>query len=473
MRIRHKTRVTFFKQTKNLLVLVLIGVSLAGIVLNLNNVQNLYSRATAEKANLVIDTNKVIGQLNKPWRNLAQGGEDHAWRLAPLSNQIATLHPEYIRIDHVFDFYDIVSGSSGNLQFNYSKLDLVLDDIAGVGAKPYISLSYMPINISTGSIVDPPINFVDWQVAVQNLVQHVSGTKGLRDVYYEVWNEPDLFGGWKYFGNDRNYLNLYTAAAQGARNARNVQPFKLGGPATTALYTNWLDALAEHVITNNLQLDFISWHRYTTDLSQFRTDMITAQNWVHKYPQLEPTLEFHITEWGHDSELSSGYDSNYAAAHTAAAAIEMNAVIEKAFVFEIQDGKSPEGKSHWGRWGMFTHQDFGAQPKPRFRALQLLERLGDERVQLFGKGTYVKALASKSASNTFQVALANFDTWGLNTEAVPVTFTALEPGNYQITHWFLTKQPRTFHEPVDELGELKTVVQMGKHEVAVVEIKKQ
>lgn len=468
-----KGSISFLKQTKNLLVLMIIGISLIGVVLNLNNAQTLYSRATAEKANLVIDTSKVIGQLNKPWRNLAQGGEDHAWRLAPLSGHVSTLHPEYIRIDHVFDFYDIVSGNTGNLQFNYSKIDLVLDDIAAVGAKPYISLSYMPTSISSGSIVDPPINYIDWQIAVQNLIQHISGTKGVRDVYYEVWNEPDLFGSWKYYGNDRNYLLLYTAAAQGARNTRNVQPFKLGGPGTTALYVNWLDALAEHAIANNLQFDFISWHRYTPDVTQFRSDMITAQNWVQKYPQLEPTLEFHITEWGHDSELSSGYDSNYAAAHTAAAAIEMNAVIEKAFVFEIQDGKSPEGKSHWGRWGMFTHQDFGAQPKPRFRALQLLERLGDERVQLFGKGTYIKALASKSAPNTFQVALANFDTWGLNTEAVPVTFTALEPGNYQITHWFLTKQPRTYSEPVTDIGELKTVVQMGKHEVAVVEIKKQ
>lgn len=460
-------------QLKNLVVLLIIGISLVGILINFDTLQTLYGRATAEKADIKVDTSIVIGRLNKPWRNLAQGGEDHAWRMSSVSSQVATLHPEYIRIDHVYDFYDVVSGSSGNLQFDYSKLDLVLNDIQAVGAKPYISLSYMPPNISSGSIVDPPHNYVDWQIAVQSLIQHVSGTRGTADVYYEVWNEPDLFGGWLYYGSDRNYLSLYTAAAQGARNTRGVQPFKLGGPATTGLYINWLDALAKHALANNLKFDFISWHTYSSDITRFRSDMITAQNWLRQYPQLEPTMEFHITEWGHDSELNAGYDSNYGAAHTAAAAIEMNAVIEKAFVFEIQDGKSPEDKAYWGRWGLFTHQDHGAKAKPRFRALQLLERLGDERVQLLGKGTYVKALASKSGPNTYQLALANFDPWGRNREAVPVTFTSLEPGNYQVTQWFLTKQARTFNEEVTNFGELSTVVQMGQHEVAVVEIKKQ
>ena len=113
-------------QSKNLLVLLIIGFSLVGVLINFSTFQDLYSRATAEKANIQVDTSKVIGPLNKPWRNLAQGGEDHAWRLAPISSQVATLHPEYIRIDHIYDFYDVVNGGPSNMQFDYSRLDLIL-----------------------------------------------------------------------------------------------------------------------------------------------------------------------------------------------------------------------------------------------------------------------------------------------------------------------------------------------------------
>lgn len=433
-------------------------------------VREYLTRASAEPANIMVDTKVVFGIMPRPWRNLAQGGEDHDWRLQPLVGQVRTLHPEYIRLDHIYDFYDIVSGSSGNLQFNWSKLDAVLNDIAATGAKPYIALSYMPLPIASADIVSPPRNYSDWQLVVQKTIEHISGTRSTPDVYYEVWNEPDLFGSWKTYGG-RNYLNLYEAASRGAQQARGVQPFKLGGPATTALYKSWFDALLQDAIKNNLRLDFFSWHRYSLDVNQYKQDMIDARSWLQKYPQLEPTLEFHITEWGHDSDNNNGYDSAFGAAHTAAAAIEMTGVIDHAFVFEIQDGKDPNGKNMWGRWGLFTHKDGGAQAKPRYQALRMLEQLGKERIQVLGKGTYVKAIGAKVDDSTYQVLLANFDPAGRNTETVPVNFQHLADGTYQVTKTYLTKQKQT--DQVQTLNaSLQLAVPMGPSEVAVVEIKK-
>src|SRR3972149_1571123 len=50
-----------------------------------------------------------------------------------------------------------------------------------------------------------------WQNLAQKTVEHVSGKAGLNlsNVYYEVWNEPDLFGGYKVYGG-KNYLDLYS-----------------------------------------------------------------------------------------------------------------------------------------------------------------------------------------------------------------------------------------------------------------------
>ncbi|MGD9128962.1 MAG: glycosyl hydrolase [Candidatus Woesebacteria bacterium] len=407
-------------------VVILIGVS------QLKIVREFLGKALGVPANLLVDTQGVIGSIPRPWRYLAQGGEDHDWRIEPISSQVKSLNPQYIRIDHIYDFYDIVKGSPGNLQFDFSKFNLILDDILATGAKPYIALSYMPPAIASGDIVSKPVNWADWQLTIQKTIEHVSGTKQIDNVYYEVWNEPDLFGSWKYYG-DKNYLDLYTYAVRGANNAQGVKPFKIGGPAITALYKNWFDAMAKHAVKNNLRYDFFSWHRYSNDLDQYVKDMGNVKNWILKYPKLEPSLEFHITEWGHNSEIDPGYDNNYAAAHTVAGLIVMLDSIQKAFVFEIQDGKGAEGQEYWGRWGMFTHRDFASKAKPRYQALKMLDRIADQRLQITGNGSWVKALAAKDKNNNTQLVIANFDKKGQHAEFVPITFYNINPGSYTLS----------------------------------------
>ncbi|OGJ39383.1 MAG: hypothetical protein A3A82_00590 [Candidatus Pacebacteria bacterium RIFCSPLOWO2_01_FULL_47_12] len=436
MRMRHRNQAQTFS---TLLVLTLLVITTILGASQLAVVREFFPHAnTSEPANIVVDAQAILGPLPRPWRNLAQGGEAFNWRLQPIADQVRALHPAYIRLDHVFDFYDIAQGFPGNLTFNFTKLDVTLDEMQSVGAKPYIALSYLPQALGGDDIVSSPARYEDWQLLVRKTIEHVSGTKGIRDVYYEVWNEPDLFGDWKYYGN-KNYLALYGAAARGAQQAQGVHPFKIGGPATTGFYKNWFDALAKYTITNNLRLDFISWHRYSTAVGQFREDMSDIRTWAENYPQLAPTLEFHITEWGHDSENNPGYDNSYGAAHTVSAAIEMVGVVERAFVFEIQDGKDPQGSEYWGRWGLLTHQDFGSKAKPRYYALKLLDSLDEQRLQLLGKGTFVTALASKSSNAVYSLVLANFDPQAKNAEHVPVTIQNLPPGNYLLKKEYLGK----------------------------------
>jgi hypothetical protein len=432
-------------------------------------IREFFSQASGIPAALVVDTQAGLGPMPRPWRNLAQGGEDHAWRMSPISPQVKALHPTYIRLDHIYDFYDIVKGSPGNITFDFTEFDLILKDITATGAKPYIALSYMPPAISSGDIVSKPVNWSDWQLVVRKTIEHVSGTLGIEDVYYEVWNEPDLFGGWKYYG-DKSYLDLYTYAANGAAQAKGVKDYKLGGPAITALYKNWFDAMAKHVIANNLRYDFFSWHRYTTNLDQYPKDMAEVKTWVAAYPQLEPTLEFNITEWGHDSNNHPGYDTRFAAAHTVAGSITMINVIEKAFVFEIQDGKSPEGKPLWGRWGMFSHVDAGATAKPRYYGLKMLDRLSDQRLQLTGEGSWVKALAAKNVTNNHtELVIANYDPAGRNSEAVPLTFENIAPGSYVVKKEYLNGNRQT-EKVATDAAKLQVKIPLTPNDVVWVEL---
>lgn len=450
--------------------LILAAISIVG-ALQIKQVRQFFSQASGSPANLVVDTQSVLGTMPRPWRNLAQGGEDHNWRIEPISTKVKALNPEYVRLDHIYDFYEIVKGSPGNLQFDFSKFDLVIKDITALGAKPYIAMSYMPPTISSGDILAKPVRWEDWQLVVQKTIEHVSGTLKIEGVYYEVWNEPDLFGGWKYYG-EKSYLDLYTYAARGAANAKNVQAFKLGGPAITALYKNWFDALAKHVIQNKLQFDFFSWHRYSQDLEIYPEDMANVRNWVAAYPQLEPTLEFHITEWGHDSNNSPGYDGQLSAAHTVAGSATMLNLVQRAFVFEIQDGKDPKGQQNWGRWGMLTHNDSGAQPKPRYQALKMLERLSSQRLPIQGQGSWVKGLAAKNTTTGgTQVLLANYDSASRHSEQVPLTFTDITPGSFTLKQETLNGRVSQT-QVATTAAQLQVTIPMSPNDVIWVELTK-
>jgi len=224
---------------------------------------------------------------------------------------------------------------------------------------------------------------------------------------------------------------MYEVSARAAARASGVNAFEFGGPATTGLYQNWLESLMEFASSKGLRLDFISWHKYTTDLSEFENDIVKARAWAAEIPAFAD-IKFYVTEWGHDSENHGGYDSSFGAIHTLAGSRIMMNGVTRAFVFEIKDG--PGNEKLWGRWGMLTHEKFGTPvKKPRYSALEFLNRLEPNRVSLAGEGTWVKGIASMGGDNTYRVMLVNYDPRGRHSESVPVTFENLPSLNFTYT----------------------------------------
>ncbi|MDZ4209658.1 MAG: hypothetical protein U1C56_00600, partial [Candidatus Curtissbacteria bacterium] len=202
--------------------LVVILLSLFASVFGVKDIVRFFSGASGDIADLDIDVLSIFS-ASEGWRNFAQGGEEKGRQLAPILNQVKTLKPAYIRIDHIYDYYNVVSkDASGNLLFNWTELDLMVKDILAVGAKPFLSLSYMPTQISkNGDITDLPASWFDWEALVTATIEHYSSTSGsgIENVYYEVWNEPDLFGDFKAYG-EKNYLDLYYHSALAASRAK-------------------------------------------------------------------------------------------------------------------------------------------------------------------------------------------------------------------------------------------------------------
>ena len=426
----------------------------------------LITRAIGTPANIIVDTKAVLEPIRTDFYHaFAQGGEEAEDMIAPVLSETKALRPKLIRIDHIYDYFGVVHGSGSGMSFDFSRLDQSVNTILAAGAKPLLSLSYMPPSIAQGGVViNPPNDWADWARTVQRTIEHYSGKgeKNISGVYYEVWNEPDLaqFGNWK-IGGAKNYLTLYQYAAEGAKQAQNVNGFYLGGPATAGLYKNWILGLAG----SGYRVDFFSWHTYLADPKRYFTDQDNVINWLLPYPwhTLKPML---ITEFGFTGDKSSLYQTTYAAAHTAAVIRQLiSGGPAYIFTFEIKDGP---GQTNG--WGLLTHQNAGKRPKPRYSVFSFTDQMIGKRLQVTGEGTWVTGFATIDEGKTIRLMLINFDAKGSHTETVPIKFIHLEPGTYVFRERILFGRDVTVERSV-EAGTFEHSFYMPAQTVAILELK--
>lgn len=394
-----------------------VGVLLLALILpSLLKLANSAARfivgAEGRLAAITVDTERVLGPLQKNWQALAQGGDNLRGFMNGSEDKLRDLDLEYIRIDHIYDEFNVVSKTGGSITYDWSNLDSLINQIISVGAKPFFSLSYMPKDLASGGdMLSEPADWNDWSSLVQKTIEHYSGDLGIEDVYYEVWNEPDLFGKWK-MGGKKDYRVLYSYAVKGAMNATGVKNFKIGGAATTGLYKNWIDAFFPYIMQNKLRLDFFSWHRYDLNLQKYVDDVKNTGVWMDKYPFFVQTERI-ISELGPNSEKGAENDTNVGAAHLVAVARELMPKVKYGFNFAVA-----------GNWGIIG--------KPRYDAMNYLTKLGDYRLPVSGEGTWVKAIAAKDGDK-YQVVLVNYDAKNVHSEVVPVTFVNLNNVKYKLS----------------------------------------
>lgn len=432
------------------LILLIILLSLLPLLLlAVGKIQEIRKRAAFISAKVIVDASVNLGPLPRPWENLAQGGEEfNRPMLGSAINYLRPLKPSYIRIDHIFDAYDLITqiNPDQSLNYNWSRLDQTIDHILTAGATPMLALSYMPTSLASDNIISPPTNWLLWQQLVKDTIEHYSGTqpdqKAIPNIYYEVWNEPDLFGHWRFDTADRaSYLTLYQQSLLGAGQTQNTLPFKIGGPSVTdpgPQKIQMIEQFLNFIDQNNLRLDFLSWHRYHSSIDIFMNDLDNFDRFLRKHPRYQDT-EIILSEWGSNPENSFWHDSIFDAAHTVSAVRQFLNRIDAAYSFEIKDGPDPKGQTFWGRWGLLTHDSTGLFKKPRYYALLLLTKMKPQRIALNGEGSFVTGFASKQ-ENSFSIILSNFDQTASHYETFPLLVQNLTPGLYQVRETLLSNQ---------------------------------
>jgi beta-xylosidase len=372
--------------------------------------------ALGTPANIIIDTKSTGSKINPIlWQNIAQGGEEATDMIKPVITQLKSLQPKLIRIDHIFDYYKV---DQGNNQYDFSRLDGAIDSILATGAVPMLSLSYTPDS-------KEPNDWNQWNNLISATAHRYSIEKNISGIYYEVWNEPDLFGAWHY-SKSPNYSTLYINTARSVANGAKGSIYKVGGPAVTAYYSNWIKSLFKTATDNNVPLDFVSWHKYSTDIDDYLRDFDNLNQILSDYPQYF-NIERLITEIGPNSDPDPSYDNSQSGIHLISLSTKLYGKIHRLFTFEAVDGPSPRSDKSTG-WGILTHSQ---SPKPRFYALQFLNMLNGQQLSSSGDGSWVSSLSSKN-NLTIQTLIVNYDSNNSHSETVPITYQNLSPGRYQL-----------------------------------------
>ena len=380
--------------------LILLGLGLPTLLTAIKYSTDTRRQAAETPANIVIYSQNTLGKFqNSIYQNYAQGGEaQHTNMFKNVSLHLRLLQPKYIRIDHVLDYY------------TPEELDDVVKTIQFTGATPFFSITN-------------PETIPNWEESIKALVTRYTVNQNIPNIYYEILNEPDLFGGWKYKG-EPNYLDLYHRSADAIVEAAGNRPFKVGGPSTTGFYTAWINSLLNYCENNDIRLDFISYHTYSTDITKFQNDAETLFKVIGEHPKYSD-IERIISETGPDSERVPTYNTNSSAIHFLSLATILSSRIHKFFTFEVVDGDN-------SNWGLLTKN---AQPKPRFKAIQFLNGFTGDLLNSTGNGSYVTALAAQD-NDILQILLVNYDPAETHQETVPITINDLKSGQYTISTKF-------------------------------------
>jgi xylan 1,4-beta-xylosidase len=407
-----------------------------------------------------VDAGSGQGALQRPWRPMI--GSEHLSLL--LSEDLVGGRPigqelrEALQLSHenigvkavrahaiLCDDVGVYREVDGAPVHDFSGVDRVYDELIRIGLRPCVELSFMPQDLASDpsktvfgydAIVSPPKDWSRWYDLIRAITQHLVERYGLEEVRdnwsFEVWNEANLEVFWS--GTPEDYLRLYDESVAAVRSVD--AGLVVGGPSSAA--AEWVELLLDHVEKSGSPVDFVSTHTYGSPPLDVRPILARHRR---------EDAEIWWTEWGPTPQHGHLVgDSVFAA------------------TFLLDGMRSSMGRidalSHWvasdhfeelGRPPRLEHGGFGLLTvgnlrKPRWWAMELLERLGDERVDVAmqgdGAGSLVDCIATREESGRVCALVWNstLDQRGITGDAelarnVEVRFVGLAEGRYQLRHF--------------------------------------
>jgi len=307
--------------------------------------------------------------------------------------------------------------------YNFSYVDQIYDGLLAADAKPFVELSFMPNQLAARQDlqafwyhpnVSPPKDYAKWDDMITQLARHLVERNGIEEVsswYFEVWNEPNL-DFWTGTPRQESYFELYDRTA---RDIKAANPrLRVGGPATAQ--AAWVGDTIKHADQSNVPLDFVSTHVYGDDKASdvFHTnesiprDQMVGRAVKKVHDQIKasarPDLPLIWSEHNaaYDNEVGVT-DSIYMGPWLATTISQCDGLTEMMSLWTFSDVFEEQGVVKMPFYGGFGLIAAGNLPKPSFYAMQLLHRLGEERIE----NSDPNVLVTKASDGSLAIAVWN------------------------------------------------------------------
>lgn len=358
---------------------------------------------------ITVDVNKVSGKLNTMFKDCVGAGRANEGLRADWQQQLRFIKNElgfkYIRMHGLLcdDMGVYREDDKGNPVYNWQYIDELYDFLEEIHIRPFVEIGFMPGYLGSGSKtifwwrgnVTPPKDYSKWGALIRALVNHWVERYGREEVkkwYFEVWNEPNLKGGF-WTGDQAEYFKLYDTTARAIKSVS--ADFKVGGPATAG--NAWIPEFIAYCAQNKAPVDFVSTHTYGVDQGYLdeagNSGTVLSKNGQSVYgdvinsrKQIEqsamPNLELHYTEWSASYTPSDPIHDSY---HEAAYILDKlkktgtaaNSMSYWTFT-DIFEEAGPRATPFHGGFGLMNYQDIC---KPAFFAYKYLNMLAQNELE--------------------------------------------------------------------------------------------
>jgi hypothetical protein len=360
-----------------------------------------------------------LGPMAMDHMALGQGGLSDALMWDNRIAEVRALHPQLIRL-FVQEYFDLLPQPG---KYHFESLDRSVDTIRQTGARPLMCICFKPPVFfpRIDHDVVEPTDYAEWERLIERLVQHYRERgAGIRE--WEIANEPDLgeSGGCPYRFRPENYVPYYHHTAAAIRRADPAA--RVGGPALANARSPILPAFLDACEKDNLPLDFVSWHIYSSDPQRVRGTIAYVKDLLKKHPSLKP--ETVLDEWNMDLQ-NPPLDPRFQPCYVAEVIWQMkDAGLNWSCYYHIRDYHvrqeqfarffSPQGNAFMARWwnrmpqfdGLFDFQD---TVRPAYFAFKLLARMRGERLRLVSSDPTVHGfLARDEEFRMWNLLLWNF-----------------------------------------------------------------
>jgi len=303
----------------------------------------------------------------------------------------------------IYQEFEDESGET-RAEYNFTYLDLVMDNYREVGLRPFLELGFMPDKLASGEQtvfywkgnVTPPKSYDGWCGLVTATLRHLMERYGEEEVVnwpVEVWNEPNLPGFWK----DADMQEYFKLFAETFRAIKKLEPrFRVGGPAICGVQEElWIREFLLFCQKEGIRPDFVTRHHYTietpvhvghygyaelTDVERGFASQKTTRDIIDSFEEFRG-MDIHITEFNTAYIPNCPlHDTNQNAAYMAQQLSRMGDMNESYSYWTFGDIFEEQGVPFTPFHGGFGLVANGCIPKPTFWTFKFYKDLCGECV---------------------------------------------------------------------------------------------